>query len=77
MYLIIGYFLYFRKLNNYLVIILRRTACLSDAVLLLPENMIEFEKGIANDIPILDMSGENFNPSWCSYLNPLSWFSTS
>jgi hypothetical protein len=36
LFLIFGYYLYFRKLCSYLSIILRRTACLNDAVKLLP-----------------------------------------
>ncbi len=35
-YLTLGYFFYFRKLKSYLVVIMRRTACLTDAVKLLP-----------------------------------------
>lgn len=65
----IAYYLYFRKLCSYLSIILRRTACLDDAVKLLPENMIEFEKGNNNEIPIVNLSDNSmFNDSWTYYL---------
>ena len=53
---------------------MRRTACLNDAVQLLPENVAEFEKGFDNYIPIVNLSKVDFNPSWTSNLKFWTWF---